>query len=160
VPRPPFPLRPGDPPDAATDLALAVPAYVPRDASGPVRRGDVAVIPRWLKAVRDGRIAGAARLFALPSKVQNDTPVLTLRTPRERLAFNANLVCGAIVKRARGVRGYVVLDYVLTDRPGADCGSGAGLSARGVIRVRRGRITEWYRLWESVRQPSPVRDAP
>lgn len=104
------------------------------------------VIDGWLRRLRAGEIPRAAAYFGLPSKVQNGTPVLTLDTPRERVAFNLSFPCGARA-RAYGTSGnYTIIEFVLTERRGGNCGGAVGQSARGAIRVQRGRITEWYRL--------------
>lgn len=126
---------------------LALPGGVPTKAS---RQGapaaSRAVIDGWLRALRGGEIQRAAAYFRLPSKVQNGTPVLTLDTPRERVAFNLAFPCGAKAE-AYGTNGsYTIIDFVLTERRGGDCGGAAGEFARGAIRVQEGRITEWYRL--------------
>jgi len=144
APRPPSRV-PGRPDRGAG--ALALPAGVPTKAS---RRGAAPasrrVIDAWLRALRAGEIPQAAALFAQPSKVQNGTPVLTLDSIRERLAFNLSLPCGARAQRYGTNGRYTIVDYVLTERRGGDCGGAAGQPARGAIRVQDGHIAEWYRL--------------
>lgn len=127
--------------------ALALPAGVPTKPSsdgapGASRR----TIDGWLRALRAGEIPRAAEFFGQPSKVQNGTPVLTLDSRRERVVFNLSFPCGAKVE-TYGTNGpYTIIDFVLTERRGGDCGGAAGQLARGAIRVKGGRITEWYRL--------------
>jgi hypothetical protein len=104
------------------------------------------VIAAWSKALRGGHLARAARYFAVPSKVQNGTPVFTLHSRREALVFNATLPCGAIPVATRGARGFTVIRFRLTERVGGDCMGAAGHFARGAIRVSGGKIVEWYRL--------------
>ena len=104
------------------------------------------VIRRWLATLRRGDTHGAARFFAIPSRFQNGTPVLTVRNEVERIAVNAALPCGARMAHAGGAGAYTIVLYVLVRRPGADCSSGVGAHARGAVRVARGHITEWYRL--------------
>ncbi len=127
--------------------ALALPPGVP---TSPVRDRtsdeDRRVIQGWLRALSAGDIVRAASFFAEPSQVQNGTPVITLRSLSDRAAFNLALPCGA-----RGVRfgsrdGYTVMEFLLTERPGGDCGGATGQRARGAIKVDDGKITEWYRL--------------
>jgi hypothetical protein len=48
-----------------------------------------------------------------------------------------------------------VLVFVLTQRPGGDCGTGTGHTARGAIRVAHGQIVEWYRLPDDPGQRQP-----
>jgi hypothetical protein len=128
--------------------AFQVPPGVPRASDGqPADAVSRRVIRKWLSALRQGDVARAARFFALPSKVQNGTPVVTLRSPRARVAFNENLPCGARATRLEHAgHGFTVVEFVLTQRVGADCGSGTGNTARSAIRVARGHIVEWYRL--------------
>ncbi len=78
--------------------------------------------------------------------MQNGTPVLTLDSLRERLAFNLSLPCGAKASGYGTSGAYTIIEFELTERRGGDCQGAAGQTARGVIRVERGRITEWYRL--------------
>jgi hypothetical protein len=141
---------PGAPPATRTappPSDLDLPASVPRQATGPADRASVRVIRRWLAALRRSDIERAARFFALPSRFQNTgTPVLTIDSERERVAVNLSLTCGARAIRTGGAGRYTIVRFRLTERPGADCGTGTGQTARGAIRVAGGRIREWYRL--------------
>jgi limonene-1,2-epoxide hydrolase len=127
---------------------------VPTAPDGPAPAGSVAVIERWLGAVRRADFRAAADAFALPAIVQNGGPVSRLRSRAELVVWNAALPCGAKVAEAGGARGYTVLTFTLTDREGGSCGSGVGAPAYGAIRVRDGRIAEWYRLPDPVAPPS------
>ena len=139
------PTQPAQPAQPARD-PLALPPQVPQVATGPADPAAVRVIRRWLATLRRGDTRGAARFFAIPSRFQNGTPVLTVRNEVERIAVNAALPCGARMAHAGGAGAYPNVVYVLVRRPGADCGSGVGAHARGAVRVARGHITEWYRL--------------
>jgi hypothetical protein len=124
-----------------------LPAYVPLKASLPPDPQRTAVVRAWSAALRAGDIAAANALWAAPAKVQNGTPVLKLSTPAQIAIFNGSLPCGSVVTQAGGAPGgFVVATVRLTRRKGADCGSGTGNTARTAIRVRGGRIVEWYRL--------------
>lgn len=136
---------PTPPPTGSTD-PLSAPRSVPRVGLEDADPADVRVLERWLRAIRQGRIASAARLFAPDAKVQNGTPVLTLKTAQDREAWTAALPCGARIASVSAARGYLVVDYELTQRAGADCASGAGSPARGAVKVVGGKIAEWYRL--------------
>jgi hypothetical protein len=125
---------------------LALPAGVPQVATGRADPAAVRVIRRWLATLRRGDTHRAARFFALPSRFQNGTPVLTVDSNVERIAINEALPCGARMAHAGGAGPYTIVDYLLVRRPGGDCGTGVGHHARGAVRVARGRITEWYRL--------------
>ena len=136
-----------------------LPEGVPTSPDGPAPAGSEAVIRRWLAAVREGDFDAAAATFAPGAKVQNGGPVLRLKGRREAKAWNAMLPCGAKLTTARGAKGYAVLEFRLTDRRGSPCGSGTGAPAYGAIKVRDGKITEWYRLPDPV-APSGDPDAP
>lgn len=141
------------PQQVASDLAplapkddLALPPNVPDRATGPAAAASRRVINNWLKALRRGHIKAAAHYFALPSKFQNATPVLTVSTERERIAVNMSLSCGAVATAMGGAGAFTIVKFRLTKRPGGVCGSGVGGTARGAIRVERRLIKEWYRL--------------
>jgi hypothetical protein len=134
---------------------LRLPAHVPRQAKGAADRAAVRVIARWLAVLQRGDEAGAARFWATGAKFQNATPVLTIDSPIEKLAIQKSLPCGARIKKAAGPAPFVVLVFVLTQRRGGDCGTGAGRTARGAIRVANGHIAEWYRLPDDPAQREP-----
>jgi hypothetical protein len=131
---------------------LGLPDKVPDRAKGPARPEARRVIRAWLRELRHGHVVRAAHYFALPSKYQNNTPVLLVDTEAKREAVNKALPCGAIAT-AMGANGaFTIVTFKLTKRPGGACGSGVGNSARGAIKVNRGHIKEWYRLPD---QPTP-----
>ena len=134
----------------------AIPPDVPLRAT---RAGDPAaikVIRLWSDALRRSQVTRASSFWALPSKVQNDTPVLTLATASDVRAFNGSLPCGSRLVSARGApRGFTIAVFKLTRRPGANCGSGTGYDARTAILVRGGKIAEWYRLPDDPDAPAP-----
>jgi hypothetical protein len=125
---------------------LALPPGVPDRATGPAADASRRVINDWLKALRHGHIKTAAHYFALPSKFQNATPVLTVNTEEERLAVMMSLPCGAVATAMGGAGAYTIVKFRLTKRPGGVCGTGVGGTARGAIRIERRMIKEWYRL--------------
>jgi hypothetical protein len=140
---------------ANSNADLRLPAHVPRRAAGRADPAAVKVIARWLRVLQRGEEARAARFWATGAKFQNATPVLTIDTPIEKLAIQKSLPCGARIKQAGGPAPFVVLVFVLTQRRGGDCGTGAGHTARGAIRVAHGRIAEWYRLPDDPQQDQP-----
>ena len=141
--------RPG-PPEVTTPPAsqgpLEIPARVPLKATGAADPQQAAVVRAWSKALRSGDVAGASALWAVPSKVQNGTPVLTLSSRAEVLLFNGSLPCGSFVRSTGAAQDFTITTFRLTDRKGGDCDAAAGASARSAIRVREGKIVEWYRL--------------
>jgi limonene-1,2-epoxide hydrolase len=132
------------PPAARSPLEL--PQRVPLKPTGAAVEAQAAVVRAWSKALRAGDVTGASALWAIPAKVQNGTPVLTLSSRAEVLAFNATLPCGSIVTAAGAASGYTITTFRLTDRKGGACDAAAGATARTAIRVRDGKIVEWYRL--------------
>ncbi|HEX7300902.1 MAG TPA: hypothetical protein VF257_18030 [Solirubrobacteraceae bacterium] len=144
APKPTTASQQAQPAPPRSDLAL--PPGVPDRATGPVTAESRRVINGWLSALRHGDVKRAAHYFALPSKFQNVTPVLTVDSEQERIAINLALPCGAKAIAMGGAGPYTIVTFRLTKRPGGDCGAGVGGTARGAIRVERHQITEWYRL--------------
>jgi limonene-1,2-epoxide hydrolase len=131
-----------------------LPDGVPLRASRAADPRAARVVRAWAAAMRAGDMDAANELWTAPAKVQNGTPVLTLSNPAEVAVFNGALPCGSVVTAVGGApRGFVVATVRLTRRRGADCGSGTHNSARTAIRVRDGRIVEWYRLPDDPNAP-------
>jgi hypothetical protein len=139
-------LAPSDP--------FRLPAHVPRRATGPADPEAAHVIAAWTRALRRGDIARAAAYYALPSRVQNGTPVIILSSLDDARAFNLSLPCGARPLRAGGAGRFTIVTFRLTERVDGDCMGAAGRLARCAIRVTHGRIAEWYRLPDP--QPPPA----
>lgn len=152
---PPVPVNDPGPTPPISDLAL--PPGVPDESTGPATTAARHVINNWLKALRHGDIKRAAHYFALPSKFQNATPVLTVNSEQERIAVNVSLSCGAVATEMGGAGAYTIVTFRLTKRPGGNCGTGVGGKARGAIRVERRHIKEWYRLPD---EPGGAQQAP
>jgi hypothetical protein len=132
---------------------LELPAGVPLDATGPADAAGARVVRAWSAALRAGNVEAATALWAVPSKVQNGTPVLTLSSRRFVRVFNASLPCGSVVTSTGGAKGFTIATFRLTQRKGARCDAAAGASARSAIRVRGDKIVEWYRLPEDPDDP-------
>jgi hypothetical protein len=127
--------------------ALGLPSGVPLEATGPANPAQAKIIRTWADALRGGDVTGASAQWGVPAKTTNAAPLVVLRDDADVRAFNDALPCGAKVTSTRGApRDFTIVTFQLTDRPGGDCGSGAGNSARTAIRVRAGKIVEWYRL--------------
>lgn len=150
---------------AAPELApaprtpLELPKGTPLSATGAADPGGARVVRAWSDALRGGDIAAATALWAVPSKVQNGTPVLTLSSRALVRAFNASLPCGSVVTSTGGAgRDFTITTFRLTQRTGARCDAGSGATARSAVRVRDGKIVEWYRLPDDPDSPSPRTD--
>jgi limonene-1,2-epoxide hydrolase len=130
------------------DPNILPPRSVPRrpvDAPNPAA---VRVIEAWSRDVRRGDFRAAARLFALPARFQNGTPVLTLRRRIDVLAVISGFTCGAVPTRFGAAGGYTLVRFRLTTRVGGDCQGAEGHTTGGAIRVVGGRIRAWYRLFD------------
>jgi len=137
------------------------PPGTPSQGSEPADPARLRVIRRWLRELREGDIAAAAATFADGALVQNGTPVLRLRSAAERRSFiDQGFPCGARVADARRApRDFTVVRFTLTSRVGGSCPGPGGGSAAAAIRVRGGRITEWYRLPDPGTGPGGPPDA-
>ena len=133
----------------------------PSAKATPAPKGAERVIRDWTDAVRESDFEKAASFFAVPSRVQNGGPPRILDNPALVIAWNATLPCGAkLVRLTGGPDGFAVAQFELTDRKGSSCGSGTGAPAASAIKVKDGRITEWYRLPDGPPPPGePVRPA-
>ena len=134
-----------------------LPARIPLEGTGPGDPAAIEVIRLWSDAMRRSEVKAASALWAVPSKVQNGTPVIPLASATDVQAFNGSLSCGSQLVSARGAEGsaFTVVDFKLAMRPGADCGTGTGQRARTAILVRDGKIAEWYRLPDDPNAPAP-----
>jgi hypothetical protein len=131
------------------DPAILPPHHVPRHGSGPADPDAARVIRGWLRALRRGDIARAASYFAIPSRFQNGTPVLTLDTRTEVLAVNISFPCGAVATRLESAGPFTLVRFRLTSRVNGDCRGAEGHTTGGAIRVAGGHIREWYRLYDA-----------
>jgi len=126
--------------------------------SGPVTRGEEAVIRGWSDALRAGDVEAAVRFWAVPATASNGGPPYRLETARAVRYFNETLPCGAVLVSTERAGGYVVATFRLTERPGeGECGSGTGNRARTAFRIRDGKIAEWLRAADP---PPPASEGP
>ena len=143
------------------DPAILPPRNIPRRGTERADPQAARVIRAWLTALRHGHIRRAASYFAIPSKFQNGTPVLTLDSTIEVLAVNVSLPCGAVATSMRAAGEFTIVRFRLTERTNGDCRGAAGNTTGGAIRVARGKIREWYRLYDpDEKGPPPVRIDP
>lgn len=119
----------------------------PRSSPAPAPApGAEAVVRAWADDLRRGDVDAASARFAVPALVSNGTPETRLATRDAVRSFNASLPCGARVTETQRHHGLVIATFTLTERPGGDCGSGAGSSARTAFEIRDGRIFRWLRV--------------
>jgi hypothetical protein len=117
--------------------------------------------PADARGLRRGHIRRAASYFAIPSKFQNGTPVLTLDSRLEVLAVNISLPCGAVATRMLRSGEFTIVRFRLTERANGDCRGAEGHTTGGAIRVAEGKIQEWYRLYDPDESgPPPARVDP
>jgi hypothetical protein len=139
----------------ATADPLALPAGVPSTATGPADATATKTIRAWARALGRGDVTRAVSYWAVPAKIQNATPVLTLSSRNDLRLFNGSLACGAVLTDARAAaRGYTIATFRLTERPGGNCGSGTGHSAQTAILVQGAKIAGWYRLPDAGTAPA------
>jgi len=142
---------PSTTPGSPLDLPRGVPL---RSSGAPANPAQLRVIRAWTDALRGGDVAAASAQWAVPSKVQNATPLIELSSRAAVRLFQASLPCGALVTDSAGApRGFTIVTVRLTRRRGGECGSGTGNSARTAILVRGGKIVEWYRLPDEPDEP-------
>jgi hypothetical protein len=107
------------------------------------------VVTGWADALRGGDVKRAVSFFAVPSTVQNGGPALRLGSSGAVRAFNLALPCGAKVVRTQELHGYLLAEFVLTERKGSgggQCGSGVGVKASTAFLIRGGKIVQWRRI--------------
>jgi hypothetical protein len=121
----------------------------------PVTRDEARVIRGWSDSLRHGDLVAASRYFALPSVVANGTPPSRIQTRAQAEQFNRALTCGAtVVSLQRSVHHYVLAKFRLAERPGGNCGGGAGNLAWTAFQIRSGRIVQWLRVPEPPSAPT------
>jgi limonene-1,2-epoxide hydrolase len=120
----------------------------------------VTVIRQWSDALRAGDIDAASDRFAIPSFVQNGSPLFELSSRRQVETFNQSLPCGARLTAASRSGRYTIATFVLTERPGpGQCGKGVGEAAKTAFVIQDGHIREWRRVVDA--EPTgPTRTGP
>lgn len=108
--------------------------------------GDLAVIESWSRALSAGDAEAAAGYFAIPSTAVNGGLRTEIRSREDAITFNESLPCGAELISARSDGEVTTATFELSDRPGGDCGSGAGAEAATAFRIENGEIVEWQRV--------------
>jgi len=126
--------------DSTGDATAAGP-----DTSG-ADQADVQVIEEWASALADGDVEAAAGYFALPSTAENGPLLTKIDTRADAIAFNRSLPCGATVVSAKTAGDFTTATFELSDRPGGDCGAGAGGTASTSFQIEDGKIVEWRRI--------------
>jgi hypothetical protein len=135
---------------APPPTATPTPKAKPKPKRARISADERHVIKAWSDALRHGHVTAAARYFSIPSVVQNGFPAF-LTSRAEIRQFNRNLSCGAkLLSVRRGAAHAVLATFRLTDRPGADCGTGTGALSAAKIIVRRHLIIEWLRADDQV----------
>ena len=107
---------------------------------------DAQVIDEWSRALSTGDITGAAEFFAIPSVAENGPTLIEIESQADARRFNSSLPCGAELVRAETEGDFTVATFRLTDRPGGDCGAGAGSTAQTSFVIEASKIAEWRRV--------------
>ena len=118
-----------------------------RPRSGPVTRGERAVIRGWADALRRGDVERASLYFRVPAIAANGGQPVRLLTQRAVRQFNSGLTCGARLESVERDKVYVLATFRLTERRGSPtgCGPGVGERARTLFLLRDGHIVQWIR---------------
>ncbi len=136
------------------------PSETPPDVTVPEEADpeSVRVVRAWADTLRRGDVRGAARYFAVPSRVSNGTPAITLKSRAAARFFNRTLPCGAeVIGSEPAPHDFVYITFRLTERPGRGrCGAGTGGTARTAFRVRDGHITDWLRVPDDQAPPGTL----
>jgi hypothetical protein len=136
-----------------TPTPTAKPAPTPKPVGGPVTSEEKRIIRGWSNELRAGHVAAASRYFTTPSVVSNAGTDAMLSSPDDVKQFNKTLPCGAkLVRTRRSADRFVIGTFELTQRPGADCGTGTGQLAEVAFLIQRHHIAQW------VRAPDPAPD--
>lgn len=107
---------------------------------------DLEVIEGWSRTLSSGDADAAAGYFAVPSTAENGGLSVEIRSTEDAVAFNESLPCGAEVVAAATDGDVTTATFELSDRPGGDCGAGAGGQAATAFRIEDGEIVEWRRV--------------
>lgn len=118
----------------------------PIDGTEDADQEDVAVIEDWSQTLSQGDVEGAAEFFAVPSTVENGGFRVEIKNPVDAASFNESLPCGAELVGAETSGDTTTATFELSDRPGGDCGSGAGGQAATAFKIEDGKIVEWIRV--------------
>ncbi|CAN5542030.1 hypothetical protein BH10ACT11_BH10ACT11_17700 [soil metagenome] len=127
---------------SSTDPDTGEPAAIVDDADPDA----VAVIDNWAKALTDGDTEKAAGYFAIPSTAENGPILIKIRNAGRAEFFNESLPCGAVLTKAVTEGEFTTATFKLTDRPGGNCGDGAGGMAQTSFVIKDGKITDWRRV--------------
>ncbi len=116
------------------------------DAKADADPSDLEVIEGWSDALARGDTEAAARFFAHPSIAQNGPVLVRIFSTEDAIAFNESLPCGSKVISAQTEGDFTSATFRLRNRPGADCGAGAGGTASTSFQIEDGKIVEWRRI--------------
>jgi limonene-1,2-epoxide hydrolase len=101
------------------------------------------VVRAWSQALNHDDNTGAAELFARGAEVVQGGHVVTLRTRRDAVAWNAALPCSGRIVSIRSHGATATATFVLGNRPHNRC-DGPGERATAIFKVVRGRIVLWH----------------
>ena len=101
------------------------------------------VVRAWSQALNHDDNNTAANLFARGAKVVQLGHVITLRTYKQALAWNAALPCSGRIVSIRSRGQTATATFVLGDRRHSRC-DGPGQEATAIFRVVSGKIVLWH----------------
>jgi len=101
------------------------------------------VVRAWSEALNHDDNNTAANLFARGAKVVQPGGVLTLRTHRDAVAWNAALPCSGRILSIRSRGETATATFLLGDRRHSRC-DGPGEQATAIFKVVGGKIVLWH----------------
>ena len=113
------------------------------------------VVRAWSQALNHDDNNTAANLFARGAKVVQLGHVITLRTHKEAVAWNAALPCSGRIVAIRSHGETATATFVLGDRRHSRC-DGPGQEATAIFRVVGGKIVLWHQTGSGGNEQPPA----
>jgi limonene-1,2-epoxide hydrolase len=101
------------------------------------------VVRAWSVELNAGDNEAAADLFARNATIIQGDRIVTLRTRRDAIDWNAALPCSGQIVSIRTSGDRAVATFLLGDREESKC-DGPGEKATAVFRIRKGKIVLWH----------------
>jgi limonene-1,2-epoxide hydrolase len=106
------------------------------------------VVRAWSEALNQDDNDTAGNLFAPGAEIVQDGHVLTLRTHKQAVAWNAALPCSGRIVSIRSHGQTATATFLLGDRSKSRC-DGPGERATAIFKVVRGKIVLWHQTGPS-----------
>ena len=110
------------------------------------------VVRAWSQALNQGDNETAGKLFASGAQVIQGHMVLTLKTEREAVAWNAALPCSGRILSIHSRGQTATATYLLGNRTPNSC-DGPGQRATALFKVVHGKIVLWHQTDQPAASP-------